>query len=272
MVPVRLKRFGTTGLNVLINRNPWNHAAGWLSERARRGIDAATGSGEGNVDHDFGLEHDPGGPHYRAYVGPPADYDLIAGSTFSLMFAAGLRETHHLLDLGCGSLRVGRLLIPYLRPDRYCGIEPNKWLVEEALRQETGRDLVALKRPRFSASDNFDATVFGHKFDWVVAQSIFSHTFADLASSAFERLTTSLSSTGVLIGTFQEGEAAEGTGWLYPACVGYKWEIFQDLLGAAGLAASPLDWPHPRQRWFVAGLNEDSVEMVREKVAGWPGH
>ena len=63
---------------------------------------------------DLGLGLKPGDAHYRAYVGPPEDYDLIAAMTFNLLTTLGLRQHHSLLDVGCGSLRIGRLLIPYL--------------------------------------------------------------------------------------------------------------------------------------------------------------
>ena len=114
----------------------------------------------------YGLGLRSGAAHYRAYVGPPADYDLIAGQTLGLLFAAGLRETHTLLDLGCGSLRAGRLLIPYLRPGHYYGIEPNRWLVDEGIARELGADLVARKRPTFRYVDDFSAGGFGTRFDW----------------------------------------------------------------------------------------------------------
>src|SRR5437879_7690102 len=77
----------------------------------------------------LGLGLKPGDPHYRAYVGPPEDYDLIAAMTFNLLTTLGLRQHHSLLDVGCGSLRIGRLLIPYLNRGKYFGIEPNEWLV-----------------------------------------------------------------------------------------------------------------------------------------------
>ena len=62
----------------------------------------------------LGLNLKAGDSHYRAYVGPPGDYDRIAAMTFNLLTAVGLRQQHKVLDIGCGSLRVGRLLIPYL--------------------------------------------------------------------------------------------------------------------------------------------------------------
>jgi len=94
----------------------------------------------------LGLGLKPGDPHYRAYVGPPEDYDLIAAMTFSLLTTLGLRQHHSLLDVGCGSLRIGRLLIPYLNRGKYFGIEPAEWLVAEGIKQELGETVVQIKR------------------------------------------------------------------------------------------------------------------------------
>jgi hypothetical protein len=90
----------------------------------------------------------PGSDHYTAYVGPPGQYDFMGATQFALLFALGLREHHKVLDFGCGSLRAGRLLIPYLNPGCYFGIEPNRWLVDEAIKNQIGADIVSIKRPR----------------------------------------------------------------------------------------------------------------------------
>src|SRR5262245_3439726 len=103
----------------------------------------------------------PGAAHYRAYVGPPLDYDLIGASQFRLLTALGLRSFHRCLDLGRGSLRAGRLLIPYLEPGNYFGIEPNMWLVDDAVRLELGRDILQAKQPRFDKNSDFNCAVFG---------------------------------------------------------------------------------------------------------------
>ncbi len=116
-----------------------------------------------------------GASHYRAYVGPPERYDLVAAIQFNLMTSLGLREGHSLLDIGCGSLRGGRLFIPYLLPGRYFGLEPERWLIDEGVRNELGRDILRVKRPTFSHDRDFTLTAFGRKFDFLLAQSIFSH-------------------------------------------------------------------------------------------------
>lgn len=229
---------------------------GHAPERTRSGLRPKPGI----VPHmtDFGEGLRPGDAHYRAYVGPPGDYDVIAATQVSLLFAAGLRETHLLCDVGCGSLRAGRLLIPYLRPGHYFGIEPNRWLVEEGIERELGRDMIDLKRPTFSWADDFSLAAFGVEFDFVVAQSIFSHTFPDLTAVGFAGVRAALAPDGVLVATFVEGDGGpDGAGWEYPGCVEYTWPTVKAMLAEAGLAGHRVDWMHPRQRWFVASRDDN---------------
>ena len=121
----------------------------------------------------LGLGLNPGDAHYRAYVGPPEDYDLVSAMTFNLLTTLGLRQHHKLLDVGCGSLRAGRLFIPYLNAGNYTGIEPNRWLVEEGIKREIGADLVLIKQPAFFYSDSPAALDGGGgKFDFAVAHHL----------------------------------------------------------------------------------------------------
>ncbi len=96
---------------------------------------------------DLGLGLKPGDPQYRAYVGPPEDYDLIAAMTFNLLTTLGLRQHHSLLDIGCGSLRIGRLVIPYLNRGKYFGVEPNEWLGRRRNQTGAGRNVGADQTP-----------------------------------------------------------------------------------------------------------------------------
>jgi hypothetical protein len=211
---------------------------------------------------DYGLELPPGGAHYRAYVGPPQDYDLIAGLSFTLLFALGLREKDLLLDMGCGSLRVGRLLIPYLRAGHYFGIEPNDWLVEEGIRREVGTSQVQLKKPSFRFVDDFSTHEFGIRFNWVLAQSVFSHTYPDLAEAAFRGVAQSLASDGILVATYKEGQSTPGSGWKYPGLTPYRWVDLQSVMTSVGLVAERVPWAHPRQTWFVASLSQDRLDVA----------
>jgi SAM-dependent methyltransferase len=202
---------------------------------------------------DLGLGLKPGDAHYRAYVGPPEDYDLIAAMTFNLLTTFGLRQDHSLLDIGCGSLRIGRLLIPYLNRGKYFGVEPNEWLVDEGIRRELGETLVQIKRPTFFFSDSPD-TIAQAKiaFDFALAQSIFSHCGLDLIKGWLSAISRSLAQNGALVATFLIGaEDAAQTGWIYPDCVNYRPATLERAAKDVNLRFEILDWKHPRQTWAL---------------------
>ena len=194
-----------------------------------------------------------GFPAHRAYLGAPEEWDLVAARQVALLLAAGLRGHHRLADVGCGSLRAGRMLIPYPQPERYFGVEPNRWLVEAGIEHELGRDLIRIKRPSFRFVDDFSLGAFGTPFDFVMAHSVFSHTYPDLALAGLRNIALALAPKGMLFATFREGEPElEGSGWLYPEMIPYSWERLKGIVEEGGLVTRRLDWEHPRQSWFVA--------------------
>jgi SAM-dependent methyltransferase len=202
---------------------------------------------------------------YRVYVGPVEDYDIIGAIQVSLLFAAGLRQHHRLLDLGCGSLRGGRMLIPYLDPGNYYGVEPNTWLINEGLKKETGLDIINVKRPTFYHFNDFSIDTIGIKFDFIIAQSILSHTFPDLMKKIFQNVGKALAEQGKFLATFCTGSAQiNGKGWSYPGTLPFTWEKLLEQITGSGLTAYRLNWFHPRQVWFIAGLtsNQENINNL----------
>lgn len=235
----------------------------------------------------YGLDLKTGDKHYRAWVGPPEEYDLIGALQVTLLFAAGLEETHRLCDVGCGSLRAGRMLIPYLRPGRYYGVEPERWLVEEGLENELGRSIVEAKHPSFRFVTDFSVQGFGVEFDYVVAQSVFSHTSPDLLRLSLENIAASLGPSGKLLATWNQAGRGKGelkvgpagrvlpNGWVYKGVHTYSWQELQRFLLESGLVGRRIKWPHPRQSWFLASRpeHEDVIEelsgTIRSPRPGW---
>jgi tetratricopeptide (TPR) repeat protein/SAM-dependent methyltransferase len=200
----------------------------------------------------------PGDKHYRAYIGPPLQYDFMGATQFRLLCTLGLRAHHQVLDLGCGSLRAGRFLINYLEPENYCGIEPNQWLIDEAIKEQIGDSLIAIKKPRFNNNSEFKTAVFSQKFDFIIAQSIFSHTGNDLIPSALNNIYQSLNDDGLALLTFIKGEKDfEGDGWIYPECVEFTLSTIYEFAKSAGLQVQELPWYHPRQTWFYFFKSEE---------------
>jgi SAM-dependent methyltransferase len=195
---------------------------------------------------------------YRGYVGPAEMYDLMGSSQFSLLCTLGLRENHRLLDIGCGSLRGGRLFIPYLAPGGYTGLEPNKWLVDEAIERQIGHDVLGLKAPTFVHNESFDLSGLD-PFDFVIAQSIASHTGPAMTRALMEAIREGLAASGVAAMSIRH-DSSDWTeeGWFYWAGtghrtgeVGYRPKTVAAWLDAAGLQGAPIAWFHPRLTWWV---------------------
>ncbi|MHC4273353.1 MAG: class I SAM-dependent methyltransferase [Planctomycetota bacterium] len=208
-----------------------------------------------DVPRDEAQQLRAGDEHYMAYVGPPDRYDLMGASQFRLLCTLGLRAHHRLLDFGCGSLRAGRLFIPYLNPGGYFGVEPNRWLVEDAVERELGADIIRIKRPTILDHDTFSCREFGIRFDYILAQSIFSHAGRDLILRGLKEFDACLEPHGITAVTFviddSGGREYEGSGWVYPDLTPYTTVTVERLIAEAGLAGIRIPWFHPRQVWYL---------------------
>ena len=220
--------------------------------------------------HGLGLEYRAGGEHYRSFVGPPENYDLIAAMVFNLLTCAGLRQHHKLLDIGCGSLRIGRLLIPYLNTGNYIGVEPNRWLVEDGIMNEVGWDQINLKRPTFSYHESLQDFTESLRIDYAVAQSIFSHCGLNLIDNWLMQVSKHLKPTGGMFATFFIAETDyQGKGWVYPENVKYKIDTISAIALRNGLKFTLLDWKHPRQSWGLFCRESYDYSLIRNGALAW---
>ncbi|TVR98579.1 MAG: class I SAM-dependent methyltransferase [Rhodospirillales bacterium] len=188
---------------------------------------------------------------YRTFVGPGEQYDVFSAMQFNLLTALGLREHHTLLDIGCGSLRAGRLLIPYLRSGHYFGLEPERWLLEQGIRNEVSEALIALKRVTFAHDRDFRLTAFGRNFDYLIAQSVFSHVPAAQIDRCFAEAAEVMTPSSVFVASFFEGpEDYRGSATVVRA--EFRFATIVALAERHRLVCERLAWPHPDgQQWLV---------------------
>jgi SAM-dependent methyltransferase len=107
--------------------------------------------------------------------GLPSDFERMGRAGFELLFAEGLQPNSKLLDVGCGALRVGYWVMRFLDPDSYFGIEVRQDMLRVGLEEVVEPGVVERANARFSHNDEFDFSVFGERFDFVFARSIWSH-------------------------------------------------------------------------------------------------
>jgi SAM-dependent methyltransferase len=159
--------------------------------------------------------------------GPLQFFDLSGRATLSLLLEQGLCPFHRVLDLGCGTLRLGYWLIRLLDRGRYYGLEPDTFRLEVGKKYIVGEELLAQKEPHFANNDDFDLTVFNQEFDFVVARSIWTHTSRQQIAANLTSLAECLAPNGAFFTSFwpamEPKESYRGDEWTPKARYRIDW-------------------------------------------------
>lgn len=147
---------------------------------------------------------------YRSYVCPTSGQDgyYVRGA---MIFVASInyqkiKPNHKIVDIGCGSLRVGKHYIPYLDSGNYCGIEPEQKWLKEGIEYELSNRMFEIKKPRFSDSSEFEISSFNETFDFAVAYNVFIHCGHRQLKQCLTNVKKCLSKKGAFIFSVLVGE------------------------------------------------------------------
>ncbi|MEM1233214.1 MAG: class I SAM-dependent methyltransferase [Pseudomonadota bacterium] len=201
---------------------------------------------------ELGVNLGAGSDHPRAFVGPPFVYDMLGGLQMQLLLDLGMREYHRFLEVGCGSLRLGRMAIPYLLNGRYFGVEPNQKILDGGCELHFGAPMaesqvIKAKGAKFSNTEDFDFSFTEGPVDFVFAQSIASHTGIDLTKKLLSAFASVSHDDTIVMVTYVRTMRVERSntedGWFYPECVLYTDDAFGEMARAAGFYAYRTVWP-----------------------------
>ena len=189
-------------------------------------------------------------------------WDEIGRLQFEFLVKQGLKPEHLFLDIGCGSLRGGVHFIAYLNKGHYFGIEKESSLLEAGRDVELERYGLEHKKPRLFLIDDFDLAPIqrGVQFDYMLAQSVFTHLTPDSIELCLMRVLPYLKPDGVFYATFyesEEGKIRQGMPHLWRknerTAVSYPFSMFQTLSESAKARVKYVgDWKHPRNQKMLA--------------------
>jgi hypothetical protein len=221
-----------------------------------------------------GAPEDP--RYWRQLAGNQLMYDTIGATQFGVLtMFFGLRETHKLLEIGAGSLRASRLLIPYLNEHNYCGIEPNESAVQLGLDHELGNEMLDWKKPRFAARTDFGFYEFGETFDYALAYSLLTHVPPGDILVIFDNLAKCFHEQSIFLATASlrdEELIADHEKWTGLPINHYSLARIQGAAGAAGMLVARLGKIH--QDWFVAyreGNDRAEAGIAQMNSIDWNG-
>ena len=153
---------------------------------------------------------------YRQYVGNKGMWGKQTLDMVGMLTSSGLLESSMLLDVGCGALRAGKMFITFLQRGHYHCVEPNHALVQDAIKLDVGYDLLQRKLPSFAFNEKFTpppglpahfnvdaaASATNATYDFILAQSIFTHTAEDMFLDAIASLRPHMGRTSALLASF----------------------------------------------------------------------
>ncbi|KAJ1697180.1 hypothetical protein LUZ63_005692 [Rhynchospora breviuscula] len=113
-----------------------------------------------------------------------------------LASATNLSPSDMVMEIGCGTLRVGIHFIQYLDPNHFHCLERDKLSLMAALRYELPSHGLLYKRPLIIKGEDMDFTNFGEgvSYDLIYASAVFLHIPDKLVWVGLERLASRLKS------------------------------------------------------------------------------
>lgn len=117
----------------------------------------------------------------------------------------GLKPEHCLIDYGCGSLRIGIPLIPYLNTNNYIGLDVTKDFYTLGL-SHLSKNIFANKRPQFFLISSEILETYKNSADFIVSFQVLIHIPKEELQNYFENILRLLKKTGKAFIDFRSSE------------------------------------------------------------------
>jgi SAM-dependent methyltransferase len=173
----------------------------------------------------------------KTFLGVPVQ-NFERGGRESLIYLlkAGLNPDSKVLDIGCGVLRGGYWLIHFLDPGCYCGIEPHLGRLKMGTETILEPEVLAAKSPRFDTNPRFDSSVFGEKFDFFLAYSVWTHASKPQIQAMLDSFLRDTKNGGVFLTSYLP------SGWRRPDYQGDEWHGTSHESDVPGCIYHSLRW------------------------------
>jgi len=190
-------------------------------------------------------------------------WEQLGKLQFEYLVKNGLKPQHFLLDIGCGCLRGGIHFIQYLQKGHYFGIDKDPFLLEGGKIELEEKNLLD-KSPILKLDENFDFVSLNQKFEYALAQSVFTHLPMSKIKKCFENVEKVLVNEGKFYATFFENNSKDDTdepitiesvdGITFETLPDkdpyhYRFFEFEELVKNTYLPVKYIgDWNHPRHQ------------------------
>ena len=157
----------------------------------------------------------------HAEVGPAFLWKATRDKQIQFLKEAGLEPHHHLLDIGCGTLRGGVPIIEYLDAGHYFGIEARAEVLKLA-HEELAEEKLGTKSPTLVASGAVPSLQLDQSFDTIWAHSVLIHMSDEILDGCLAFVAAHLKDAGSFLANVNLGQREDGRWKQFPV-------VFRDL-------------------------------------------
>jgi hypothetical protein len=137
-------------------------------------------------------------------------------------------------------------------------VEPERWLVEEAIDREVGSELIERRRPTFTHDPDVRFADLAQSFDFLLAHSVLSHAPPSMVDRWLANARGVMTTSSVFFATVHFGRREHtGDQWAYPDLIPHTRHALETAAGRHGLTLRSIDWPPPKRQTWVAFVRAD---------------
>jgi SAM-dependent methyltransferase len=186
--------------------------------------------------------------NHRHFIG--GAWDKIGKLQFDFLLQQGVKKNHKVLDIGCGCFRLGVHLIPYLDEGNYYGIDIVESLIEDGKNKELQEEVLKTKKPNLLVNGGFEFYKFNMSFDYMMAQSVFTHLPLDRVNQCLAEAKKCLHKDSVFFATIFEAKTRSSSTNCEPYYVHPS--FYEKLAVDNDLKFEYIgDWSHPRNQKLI---------------------
>ena len=173
----------------------------------------------------------------EAAIGAVKDWERHGQLQFDYLLSQGLQPGDRVLEVGCGTGRLARKLVPYLKSRHYVGVDISVRAIASA-RELSEAEGWADREPRFQSYHPLSNEPL---FDFAWAFSVFIHLPAELITIEAWQVAHRLKPEGAFYFSYVPEQLDRRTGLKQ---FRHTLETYQRALEAGGLTMEPMsDWP-----------------------------
>lgn len=171
----------------------------------------------------------------KGAIGNHEEWDKYGDIQRDFLVAQGLKSKHSLLDIGCGTGRLARKVVPYLESGKYTGIDLSTQAIRYAV-EISDSEGWSNKDPAFYVGSYLGS----ERFDFIWAFSVFIHLPGEVVRAVIGQAAKLMHANSKFMFSYVPEKVQERTGLKqFRATL----EFYTDAATSAGFSFREVKWP-----------------------------